>query len=98
MSLIERNRKKDIRRLGAPICNERIVRRTLKAGVFEVYVRETVPRRCQCDHSTARRDQRCQAIHEYNMPQVIGAELGLESVCCFAKGRCHHARIRNDDV
>jgi hypothetical protein len=72
-----------------------LARRTFKAGVVEIHVREPMPRRRQRDDSTARRDQRCQAIDEHKMPQMmIRAELRLESVCRFAKGCRHHTRVR----
>ena len=43
MSLIESNRKKDIRRLGPSVSDKRLVSRTLETGILEIHVRETMP-------------------------------------------------------
>ncbi len=46
----------------------------------------------------ARRHQRGDAVHQHEVAEMVGPELGLEAIGGVPEGRAHHAGIGDHDV
>jgi hypothetical protein len=77
---VEHNRKKDVGCLRTAVGNPRIVRSALEGGVFEIDVSEAVPRRCEINQPSSCPEKRRNPVHQYEMAEVIRAELRFESI------------------
>src|ERR1700723_2449839 len=93
MPLVEGNREENVGCLGPAVSDERIVSRALEIGVVEVHVGEAMPGRREVDQTTARANQRGNAIHQDKMAEVVGAELRLKAVQGVPKWSRHDSRI-----
>src|SRR5689334_24696110 len=93
MPLVERNREENVGCLGSAVSDERIVSRTLEIGVVQVHIGEAMPGRREVDQASAGGNQRGNAIDQYKMAEVVGAELRLEAVHGVPKWSRHDACI-----
>src|SRR6266567_4318255 len=66
----------------AAVCYPRVVRCAVEAGIVEVDVGHAVAGRRERDDAAggAGDEERDEAVHEYKVPQMVGAELGLEPI------------------
>ncbi len=95
---VEGNGEEDVRRLRSAVGNEGLIGRPLKVGILEIDVGVAVTGRRQVDQPSSGSDKRRDAINEYKVAQVIGAELCFKTVGGMAKWCGHHARIGDDHV
>ena len=80
MPLVEGHREENVGCLGPAVRNKRIVGRSLEVGVVEVHIGETMPGLREIDQASASGNQRGNAIDQYKMAEVVGAELRLKTV------------------
>jgi hypothetical protein len=90
--------KKNVRRLGAAIGNERLIGRALKVGILKVYVRAPVARGRHIDQASSRPNERRSPIDQDKVAQVIAPELCFEAVGCVAERCGHHSSIGDDHI
>src|ERR1700722_12222406 len=95
---VEGNCEEDVCRLGPAIRNEGLIGRPLKVWILEVHIGEAVTRRRQVDQSPTCTDKRSNPVDQYEVAQVIGAELRLKAVSRTAKGGGHHTRVGDNNV
>jgi hypothetical protein len=98
MPLIESNCEEDVRGLRAPVRYEGFVRRRLKVGIVQIHIAETVPGGREVDQASAVLDQLRDAIHKYEVAQVIGPELCLETILCLPDRSRHNTGICDDHI
>src|SRR5882757_10096755 len=98
MPLVEGNREENVGCLGPAVSDERIVSRALEIGVVEVHIGEAMPGRREVDQASAGANQQGNAIDQYKMAEVVGAELRLKTVQRVPKWRRHYSCIGYDDV
>src|SRR5208282_149561 len=98
VALIEGNREKDIGCLRPAVGNEWIIRRPLKVGIREIHIRKAVTGRRKVDQPSAFAEKRCNAVHQDEVPEVIGAELGLEPIGSVAKGCGHNSGVSDNRI
>ena len=98
MPLVESNREENVGCLGPAVSDERIVSRPLEIGVVEVHIGEAMPGRREVDKASACANQRGNAIYQYEVAQVVGAELRLKAVHGVPKWSRHDSCIRYDHV
>src|SRR4029077_2353523 len=67
-------------------------------GVVEVHIGETMPGRREVDQASAGANQRGNAVDQYKMTEVVGAELRLKTVHGVPKWRRHDSCIGYDHV
>src|SRR5262245_36325957 len=96
--LVELNREQDVGRLRSAIRDERFVGRPLEVRIFQIDIGEAVTCRRQVDHAPAFAKQRREPIDQYEVTEVIGAELRFESISRMPKRCCHYSRICDDHV
>ena len=77
---VELDGEQDVGGLRAAIGAELGIGRALEIRIVEIDVGESVARRGQVDQARARLQQRGDAVDEDEMAQMVGAELGLETV------------------
>src|SRR6266481_8443123 len=80
MARVERNRKKDVGCLRAAVGNPWVVRSALEVGVLKIDVGEAVPRGCEIDQPSAWSKKRRNPVHQYEVAEVVRAELRFESI------------------
>src|ERR1700730_6270800 len=98
MTPVKRNGEEDIRSLGPAVGNEGFISRPLKVGIVEIHIRKAVPGRRKIDQSSAFAEKSCNAVHQNEVPQVIGAELHLEPIGSVAKGCGHNSGVSDNRV
>jgi hypothetical protein len=98
MAFVEGQGEEDVRGFRAAIGDEGIVGGPLKVGVFKVNVRVAVTGGREVDKASAVAEERCDAVDEDEVAEVVGAELRLKAVGGVSKGRCHYAGVGDDDV
>ena len=98
MTLVEFDREENVGGFRAAIGDEGIVRRAFETGIGEIDVGVAMSGGGEVDEAAAGSQQRCDAIHENKVTEMVGAELRFKSVGGFAEGRRHHARVGDDDV
>src|SRR4029077_6221744 len=98
MPLVEGNREENIGCLRPAVSEERIVSRPFEVGVSQVHIGEAMPRRREVDQASAGANQRSNAIDQYKMAEVIGAELRLKAVHGVPERSRHYSCIGYDDV
>src|SRR5579862_5908423 len=98
MPLVEGNRKENVGCLGAAVSDERIVSRPLEIGVSQVHIGEAMPGRREVDQASAGANQRSNAIDQYKMAEVVGAELRLKAVHGVPKWSCHYSCVGYNHV
>ena len=95
---VEFHCEQHVRRLRAPVRDPRIVIAAIKVWIFDVDIAAAMAGRGEAHKATARAQQRCDLVHEHEVPEVIGAELRFKPVFGFAKRRGHHASIGDNDI
>ena len=96
---VELDREEDVRGLRSAVRDPGVVRRAFEVDVVENDVAEAVPGRRQVDDARGSSgEQRTQPVHEHEVPEVVGAELGLEAVARPTLGCGHDARVGDDDI
>src|SRR4029077_20416088 len=98
MARVERNCKKDVGCLRVAVGNPWVVRSALEVGVFEIDVGEAVPRGCEIDQPSAWPEKRHNPVHQYEVAEVIRAELRLESIFGMTEWCRHDTGISNDHI
>ena len=98
MTRIECDGEENVRGLRSSICNERVVRGSLEVWILQIDVREPVAGRGKADEPAARFYERCDAIYQDEVSEVVGTKLRFETVCGVTERCSHHARVRDDDI
>src|ERR1700722_1168295 len=98
MPLVEGNREENVGCLRPAVSDERIVSGSLEIRVVEVHIREAMPGRREVDQASAGANQRSNAIDQYKMAEVVGAELGLKAVHGVPEWSRHDSCIGDDHV
>src|SRR5882762_523523 len=98
MARVEPNRKKDVGCLRSAVGNPWVVRRALEVGVLKIDVGEAVPRGCEIDQPSARSKKRRNPVRQYEVAEVIRAELRFESIFGMTEGCRHDTSIGNDHI
>src|ERR1700757_4454499 len=98
MARVERNRKKDVGCLRAAVGNPWVVGSALEVGVFKIDAGEAVPCGCEVDQPSAWSKKRRNFVHEYEMAEVIRAELRFESIFGMTEWCRHDTGIGNDHI
>src|SRR5260370_4588104 len=98
MASVERNRKKDVGCLRASVGNPWVVRSALEVGVLKIDVGEAVPRGCEIDQRSAWSKKRRNPVHQYEVAEVIRAELRFESIFGMTEWGRHDTGISNDHI
>src|SRR6267142_2414293 len=75
---VERYCKKDVCSLRSAVGNPWVVRSVLEVGVLKIDVGEAVPRGCEIDQPSAWSKKRRNPVHQYEVAEVIRAELRFE--------------------
>src|ERR1700688_2336613 len=98
MPLVEGNREENVGCLGPAVSDERIVSRPLEIGVVEIQIGEAMSGRREVDQASAGAYQRSNAIDQYKMAEVVGAELRLKAVHGVPEWSRHYSCIGYHDV
>src|SRR5258708_23438572 len=98
MTPVKSDGEEDIRSLGPAVGDPLVVRCPHKVGIFEVDVGEAVPGRREVDQTPSLADKWRDTVDEYEVPQMIGAELHFKAVRRMTKWRGHHSCISDDYV
>ncbi len=98
MPPVELHREQNVSGLGPAIGDHRVVGRALEVRIVELHVRIAMAGGGDIHQPSARSDQGCDAVHQHEVAEVIGSELGLETVRCAPERRAHHARVGDHDV
>src|SRR5690349_7145524 len=98
VTFVECDGEEDIRRFRSAGRDERFIRRALKVGVVEVYVRIAVTSRRQIDEPPTITNKRRNPIDQDKVAEVIRPELGFETIGRVAKGRGHNSGVSNNHV
>src|SRR5262245_40336990 len=70
----------------------------LEVGILQIDIGVAVSGGGQVDQPATRADQRRKSIDQYEVAQMVGAELGFEAIGCMTEWRGHHAGIRNQHI
>src|SRR5580658_1342421 len=98
MPPVEGNREENVGCLGPAVSDERIVSRPLEIGVSQVHIGEAMSGRREVDQASAGANQRSNAIDQYEMAEVVGAELRLKAVRRVPEWSRHYSSIGYDHV
>src|SRR5579862_1725157 len=98
MPLVEGNREENVGCLGPAVSDERIVSRPLEVGVSQGHIGEAMPGRREVDQASAGANQLSNAIDQYKMAEVVGAELRLKAVHGVSKWSRHYSCIGYDHI
>ena len=80
VAAIELDSEQDVRGLGAAVGAERGIFRVLKVGIVEVHIGKAVAGGRKIHQPRALVKQRRNPVHQHEMPEMIGAELGFETI------------------
>src|SRR6476620_6297549 len=98
MPQVERYRKKNVCCLRSAVGNPWVVRSALEVGVLKIDVGEAVPRGCEIDQPSAWSKKRRNPVHQYEVAEVIRAELRFESIFGMTEWCRHDTGIGNDHI
>src|ERR1700733_10931222 len=98
VAAVELDREQNVGGLRAPVAHPCVVGRALEIWIVEINVGNLMAGRGEIDQPCPRLHQRCDPIDQYEMAEMVGAELRLEPVCGLAGWRRHDARVANHEI